>query len=319
MTAETGDALRGEAIGWHLRIADGSVEDWDAFTAWLGANPAHARAYDAIEMLDAEAGIAVAAALPPALVAANDDTPVASRRWWLGGSAVAAMVAVAVAFGSQLLPGRDLYEVSSAPGATRNIVLSSGDTIALNGGSSVMLDRKDVRFASLERGEAAFGITHDPARPFMVEVGDERIQDVGTVFNVARGEDGVRVAVASGVVLYNPGREAVRLGAGNALSDAGGSNPVVLAKVDPADVGAWRTGRLSYDDAPLSRVAADLARATGQRVRVASALAGRQFSGTIRLSADRTVLFADVAQLLDVEALHGNNGWTLVARPRAAR
>ena len=139
----------------------------------------------------------------------------------------------------------------------------------------------------------------------------------GTVFNVARGDDGVRVAVASGMVLYNPGREAVRLGAGDALSDAGGSSPIVLAKVDPANVGAWRSGRLSYDNAPLSRIAADLARATGQRVRIAPALAGRQFSGTIRLNPDRAVLFADVAQLLDVEALRGNGGWTLVARPRA--
>ena len=88
------------------------------------------------------------------------------------------MLAVAVAVGSQLRSGRDLYEISSAPGATRSIIVASGDTITLNGGSSVMLDRKDVRFASLERGEASFGITHDPARPFIVEIGDERIQDV---------------------------------------------------------------------------------------------------------------------------------------------
>ncbi len=316
MTAETQEALRGEAIGWHLRVADGSVEDWEAFTAWLGANPAHVRAYDAIEMLDAEA-TAVAAALPPALVAANDDMPVTSRKWWLGGSAVAAMLAVAVMFGAQGFPGHDLYKVTSPPGATRTILLASGDTITLNGDSTVVLDHKNLRFASLEHGEASFGIRHDPANPFIVEVGDERIQDVGTVFNVARGEDGVRIAVAQGAVLYNPGREAVHLGAGEALSDPGGVSPVVLARVDPADVGSWRSGRLSYDDAPLSRVASDLSRATGQRVRLAPALAARQFSGTIRLNADRAALFADVAHLLDVEARHSNDGWTLVARPRA--
>lgn len=318
MTAETGEALRGEAIGWHLRIADGSLEDWEAFTAWLEASPENGRAYDRIEALDAEAGGAVAAALPPALVAANDDTPVPVRRRWLGGAAVAASVALAVLVGTQLVPGRDLYRVESAPGAIRSVVLASGDSITLNGDSSVMLDRRNVRFASLERGEASFAVTHNPDAPFVVEVGDERIQDVGTEFNVTRGADGVQLAVAKGVVLYNPGREAVRLQAGQALQDPGGSGAIVLARVDPANVGSWRSHRLSYDGAPLQRVTADLSRATGQRIRIAPALAMRPFSGTIRLPADGDIVVDDVAQLLGTQARRDGDGWTLVARPRAA-
>jgi len=319
MTNEAAEALSDAAIGWHLRLADGSGEDWEAFTAWLEQSPAHASAYDAIEALDAEAGAVVAAAVPPSLVAANDDTPVRSRLWWFGGAAVAASVAGAMLLGSQGLPGREVYRIESRPGQTRHVVLASGDTITLNGDSRVMLDRRNVRFAALERGEASFGITHDAAAPFLVEVGDDRIQDVGTEFNVARGEDGVRVAVAKGVVVYNPGREAVRLGAGQVLSDPGGDGAVVLTRVDPANVGAWRSGRLSYDAAPLSQVAVDLSRATGQRVRVAPALADRRFSGTIRISASRDVLFGDLAQMLGAEARREHDGWTLVARPRAAQ
>lgn len=320
MTRETGEALRGAAVDWHVRIADGGVETWEAFTLWLEADPAHANAYDAVAALDDEAGAAVAAALlpPPALHAANDAGPPVRRRWLAGGGAIAAMVALAVTLGPRVWPGRDLYRVESAPGVVRSIVLASGDTITLNGGSSVMLDRKNLRYASLERGEAAFGITHDASAPFMVEAGDERIQDVGTVFNVARGDDGVRVAVAEGSVVYNPGREAVRLRAGEALRDPGGTAPVVLARVDPSGVAAWRKGRLSYADAPFSLIASDLARATGFAVHVAPSLAGRQFSGTIRLGADRAALMADVARLLDVEARHGPDGWTLAPRPRAA-
>ena len=90
MTADRIETLREEAICWHVRIADGSADDWEAFVVWLGADPAHAEAYDAIEAVDAEAGPAILEAQPPRPQAANDDSPNPSRGWgagwrpWLG-------------------------------------------------------------------------------------------------------------------------------------------------------------------------------------------------------------------------------------------
>lgn len=318
MTAERDETLREEAICWHVRIADGSADDWEAFVDWLGADPAHAEAYDAIEAVDAEAGPAILEAQPPMPQAANDDSPRPTRRWWWGGG-VAASVALAAIFGPGLVQRGDPYQVATLAGQTRTVALPSGDRIALNGNSSITLDHQNPRFAKLERGEAVFTIRHDPKAPFVVHVGEERIQDVGTVFNVVRDEDGVRVAVAEGSVLYNPESEAVTLAAGESLRDPGGNGAMIRTGVDPNAVGSWREGRLSYNATPLSLVAADLARAIGEKVKLDPVLESQRFTGTIKLDTDRARLFADLAILLNVRAEHSASGWKLVARNRAGR
>ena len=315
MIAERDETLRAEAIRWHLRIADGSAEDWEAFVAWLDADVTHAHAYDAIEAADAEAGPALLEAQPPTLQAANDDGPNGQRRWW--GGAAAASLALALAVSPGLVQRDDPYTVATAAGQKRTIALASGDRIALNGNSSITLDHRNLRFAKLEQGEAVFMIRHDPAAPFMLQVGDKRIQDVGTEFNVVRDEDGVRVAVAEGKVLYNPDREAIRLAAGESLHDRAGESLIVRSRVDPASVGAWRAGRLSYTAMPLALVAADLERAIGEKVSLAGDLRTQPFTGTITLDSNRARLFEDLAILLDARATHSSSGWRLVTRGRA--
>lgn len=325
MTAERHEALREQAIRWHVRIADGTADDWEAFVAWLGADPSHAQVYDEIEAADAIAGPALleaeapapAVAVPPLPAAANDDQPRVSRRWWLGGSAAAAALALAVGIGPGLMRASDPYQVTTGPGESRVVTLASGDRIAMNGGSTLMLDRRNPRFAKLEQGEAMFTITHDRDAPFVVHVGEQRIEDVGTVFNVVRDGSGVRVAVAEGSVIYDPEGQAVTLAAGQALSDPAGNGASIRSDIDPEAVGTWREGRLSYAAAPLSLVATDLARATGQTVRLDPALSGRRFTGTIRIDADRDRLFGDLAQLLGVGAERTDGGWILTARERA--
>ena len=213
MTAERRLALREEAIMWHVRIAEGDADDWEAFVDWLDADPAHVAAYDEVEAADHEVGPAVLAACPStsagAAVAANDDGPASfARRRWLS-VAVAAVLALGVIFGTGVLPRSEPYLVATAAGETRTVTLPSGDRIALNGDTRITLDRKNPRFASLERGEAAFTVKHDPSDPFVLHIGQDRIEDVGTVFNVLHEKGRTRVDVAEGAVLYNPDHEAV--------------------------------------------------------------------------------------------------------------
>ena len=42
-----------QAIAWHVRQGGMSAADWQAFIAWLEADPAHARAFDRIALMDA--------------------------------------------------------------------------------------------------------------------------------------------------------------------------------------------------------------------------------------------------------------------------
>ncbi|HET8613746.1 MAG TPA: FecR domain-containing protein [Sphingomonas sp.] len=318
MSLKADDPLRAAAIEWRIRLRDGGAADWEAFVDWLEADPARSEAYDAAAMEDAALGDAID--LSRSAAPANDDgaPPVRSglRHYsWIG--AAAAVLLLAVLIGWPLMQSADEYRIATPPGVQRMIELDGGDRIALNGGSAILLKKGDARFASLERGEALFDIRHDPKRPFELVVGDSHIRDVGTRFDVVRDE-GVRVAVAEGSILYNPRREAVLLKAGQALVDAPGDTAIKVSEVQPSAVGGWRIGHLSYRGAPVARVAGDLSRTLGVPVTVDPTLADRRFTGTIHLGGNLPGLFAHVGAVLDVDARPRGKGWELTSASRAA-
>jgi transmembrane sensor len=256
------ETIRAEALDWAVRTGDPAFTDWDAFAVWLEADLAHARAYDVVSVAVEDAARLVAQNGP-----ANDDLidvrP--SRRWhpaWLAGG-MAAAAALIVAVWTIGLPGRDLYMVETSPGETRSVALENGTQVALAGGTAMAFDRDDTRFARLDRGQALFTVRHDAQRPFEVLVGKERLVDLGTVFDVRSDAGALSVAVAEGAVSYEPEGAAVRVGPGQVLRRAAGATDLVLADVPAEQVGEWKEGRLTFEAAPLSEVAARLTRATG--------------------------------------------------------
>jgi len=253
------EMIREEAARWAVRTGDPGFDDWDGFMLWLEADPAHARAYDAVStaVLDA---VELAAAAPANDVI--DGVPVTrpTRRVWLG-SAIAASLAFVGGVWLWQSHSRDIYAVETAPGQMRTVELETGTRVDLAGGTTVRLDRKDPRYAVLDKGQALFTVRHDAARPFHVEAGDATLVDLGTVFDVSRDGAHLSVGVAEGAVGYNPKGENLRLAPGDRLvADAGN---VTLGHVPAREVGEWREGRLTFDGTPLSEVAARLTRATG--------------------------------------------------------
>ena len=307
----TDEAILAQAIDWHIRLREERPEDWEAFALWLEGDPRHAQAYDSLLLADADLGAALAAQ-PPA--AANDDiseaAPMAARRRWAAGAGAIAAALVAAVLLRPAAPAASDYAVTTGPGE-RKMIAIGGNEIALNGATRLVLRHGDGRFARLDGGEARFSIRHDAANPFMIEVGQDRIQDVGTVFNVARDEAGLRIAVAEGAILYNPDREAVAVGAGHLLRVPAQGDRILLAALAPAEVAGWHNGRLAYHDAPLTELAADLGRALGTKVRLADGVAQRHFTGVIRIGHDRTALFHRLGILLDLDARQDANGWIL--------
>ena len=313
---ETRNEMEVAAIGWVIRLRAARAEDWEAFVGWLEADPAHAEIYDEVALADEALGRLPsnrAAAVP----AAREPAPSrhAGRRVFLGWGIAAALVGT-VGYVS-LRSGEDLLTITTPPGERRSLDLVDGSRIDLNGATTVVLDRNRPRQARLEKGEALFTIVHDPARPFGVEAGGTYIKDVGTVFNVVHAGGDVEVAVAEGQVIFNPGREAVSLSPGMTIRTQGRRASVTRGEAEA--VGAWRSGRLSYAGASLSRIADDLSRNIGVPVRVDPALSGRRFSGVIVLDADRALLFRRVAALLEVEARKSGDGWILTSAAGAAR
>lgn len=299
------DRTLDEAAGWAVRTGDPSFGDWDGFTQWLESDPAHALAYDLVTAKASDAADLLAGEPQ----AANDDAPVFTpRRRWLGGAISLALIGVAAV---TLWPRGGTYVVETAPGETRLIALGEGDEITLGGGSSITLDKGNLRFAELERGQALFSVRHDPSKPFRVEVGEEQLIDIGTVFDVRFTGRATTVAVAKGAVVFNPTKQNVQIDPGHFLSSAEGSDEYELGAVAASQVGEWRDGRLTFQNATLADVADDLSRATGMRF-AASGASGRRVSGSLLVAPVRTDP-GSVGALLGVNVRKNGSGWMLEA------
>jgi transmembrane sensor len=304
MTNE-GQHIREAAIGWVIRLRDPAFDDWDGFTAWLEADARHNAAYETAALADVDMAQVLSVPAPRPIMAVPSRAP--ARRLVLGSVLAASLVAF---FGFSALQS-DTYAIETVPGERRSVTLASGDRIDMNGGTRLVLDRDNVRFAELERGEALFTVRHDEARPFVVQAGDTVLRDVGTVFNVTHGEGALDLAVSEGAVLFDPEGEAVTVPAGRALRSTD-EGKAAVRDVALTDVAGWREGRLAYSDTPLSQVAADLSRNLGVEVRV-SGRAQRAFSGVILLERGDPAFFRKVGALLDVQVRQSGEGWVLVA------
>ena len=309
MKIRISDTAHADAIDWHVRLAHGDGAAWDLFTVWLEADATHGAAYDAVEAADAE----VVPLLPPTRNPLIVLVPVRrrTRGWVAWGGAAAAAAAVAVVTVWTVEPETRRYAIATAPGEMRIVAIDGATQVTLNGATRLTLDHANLRFAALESGEALFKVRHDPAAPFIVEVGEDRIQDAGTVFNVVRRAGELQVAVAEGEIVYNPDREAVRLRPGQSLVDGTSKEPIVIANVAADTVGTWRLGRLSYAAEPLARVAADLERSLGTRIAVARTLTARRFSGTIVFDRSGPSQLTRLGPVLGVELHSEGDGWTM--------
>lgn len=317
MIAERADILE-QAILWHLRLPDANSDDWRAFVEWLEASPEHAETYDRLALDDRS----LVAPFEPAQRSQSSRIALVReprRRPWLWQSAAAVLVA-GVLFGGLLAlvrPGlrqSHPYLVATALGETRSIQLAGGTIIEMNGGTRLMLDRENPRFAALEAGEAIFRVGHDPKFPFSVRSGDIELRDMGTVFNVTRQGKRLTVEVSDGAVMFQPQREAVVLRPGSQLTVQGDKDRVVIGRVDKTSVGSWQRGWIVLHDTPVTDAAGAIERATGARIVVAQELANMPFTGSIRLSGGAAGAVPRFAQLLGARSDFESGTWSLTPR-----
>lgn len=308
---EAREQIMDQAIGWTIRLRHAEAGHWQDFVQWLEADAAHRAAYLEVASLDLRVAELFEQNRSPDAAPARQRAPVVGRRALLAVGASAAAAAVAYF----MLPGPStLYAVETEPGERRAINLARGTRIDLNGASRILLDREDARFARLERGEALFTVFHEPSNPFQVEAGDAVIRNVGTVFNVLSDRETLVVEVSEGAVLFTADGEAVGLRAGETIRKEG--NRIIAGRREPATIGGWRQGRLSYSSASYSEVARDLSRNSGLAVRAAPEVAGRRFSGVILLDGDREQLRRRISALLDVDVRLAGEGWILAPPDR---
>lgn len=309
------DAIADAAAAWYIASIHDDM-DWDGFTAWLEADPRHQAAYDEVALADAlldEHRPALSIALP-----ANDEAerapPVPVRRRWAAwtGAAIAASLALVLAVPQFSGAPAQRYRTGAQ---SQEVALADGSRVLLAPRSSLEVSGRGDRIELA--GGAWFDIRHDPSRELAISAGGVKITDIGTRFDVQADAGRVRVEVAEGQVsVSSPELDApVRLTQGRSFDYDGVAGTAVSASIAAADIGEWRSGRLTYDASPLALVANDLARYAGKRVTLGSGLADRQFSGTLALG-DGEAALRDLSQLMGLRLVRGPDGDYRLERPR---
>src|SRR3954468_13479264 len=274
--------------------------------AWLEANPQDralverldvATNFDAAGDVDVEAALVrvhqkIAAPQRPSLKLERGGAPATHNRR-RGTIAVVAAIAAAAAAVFVLTRGHDVTQEPAR--ATKHFAAGVGktDSVLLADGSRVILGPQSTlevpgTFGAGDRtvtltGDAYFDVRHDASKPFRVHAGSAVIEDVGTTFTIESDAAAMAtVSVVSGTVRLsraNATAPGVVLAAGDrgALGEAGDAQ-VERNVVRPEDT-EWISGRLSFRDAPLARVAAEMERWDGVKVRIAdSAMVGRRIT-----------------------------------------
>jgi transmembrane sensor len=298
--ARSQDTTDVQAALWATRRDAGlDAGDEARFQQWLAADPAHATAYadlapglERVRRLPAGTVQALKQGLAADQARARPRPAPASpgRRSWMLGmlprTALAASVAALAGsgwLGWQHWQSQPTFarQYAAGRGQRLNVELPDGSTLQLDTATRIEVllyrHRREVRLLD---GQAMFAVRHDAVSPFEVLAGATRITVVGTRFSVRHTQAGMEagktvVAVESGRVRVaealpaGQGRPAVELVAGQGVSADGQGRLGATVALQPEGVGAWRKGRVSFNDTPLADALAEFERygATGLFVR----------------------------------------------------
>lgn len=276
----SGADVEAQAAEWMARRQSGEMTEAERvrFDAWLAADLSHRAAYGRLEgiwqSLDLVPGIETV--LPEA-----GNTTSRKRRAWLplaaAGIAAAAAIVVVVAWFTWPVPVETQRYVS-ATAETRQIVLSDGSQITLRADSALVttLSRHN-RSVQLEYGGAYFIVARDEQRPFVVQTANTQLRVLGTEFDVLRGPKLIQVSVNHGTVelddlssrdVMAADRKLV-LVAGEQVAASYAGAFGAKHSFDPEQTLGWRDGRLSYQNARLEDVLADVNRYRDVKIRIA--------------------------------------------------
>lgn len=319
------------AADWMDRFDTLSPSELEALQAWLAESEQNRRAFAAMEsaLLDDALGEAVdlvrtapAPAAAPAFASRLPPRPGPWRRGLQLGLPIAAAVAgIAVlspVFSPAPQPARDKpVDYATPVGVRADATLRDRSVVHLDAASAVRVSfSRSSREVQLERGEAMFEVTHDPARPFDVDAGGATVTAVGTIFDVERLDDAVDIRVFQGVVrVRSAGGDVSLLHAGEQLALEGARHGVVK-RFSPDIAQTWRSDWLQADNAPLRQVVARLNRYSPKPIVLKSeGLSDIALSGRFDLKRTDTTITM-ISTLLGLDVVRDPHTIYLARRPR---
>ncbi|NBF10471.1 FecR family protein [Pseudomonas sp. Fl4BN1] len=253
------DQANRAAVDWLLKLESSTPGDavQQAFAHWLAQSGEHAAAWQRVNaVLSQPLQQLQGAGQLQAASRALRSLPSPARRKVLGGGlALLVLGGGAAGLVNRVLPlGQVLADLDTATGQRKSMTLADGSRIHLNARSAV-----DIRFDAgqrrivLREGTVQVEVAADPARPFIVESREGRVQALGTRFMVSRNDLGSLVSVQQhSVLLSTPQGRQQRVEAGEAFAfNAQGIErqaPSLRTRVD------WLDGRIDVRNEPLGEL-----------------------------------------------------------------
>jgi transmembrane sensor len=283
------DTRKDAAIDWFLRRGAGplTAREAQAFDAWLAQDPENEETYAALDLVWSATNEVedhpVVSERNRALTKAVDRARTTRRT-------VTAALAVAILGGA----GAGWYGlVAPKPLATQAFETAVGQqaTVTLPDGSRITLNTdtvvhtradKNRRLVYLDKGQAFFRVAHDRRHPFVVTAAGRTVTALGTAFDVRVDHGALKVVLVEGKVRVEsaPARAltaTARPGVAPGPVNAGASPRATemtagseLVAPDDADwrltrtnvnrETSWLRGQITFDDAPLGDIVAELNR-----------------------------------------------------------
>lgn len=283
--------IQAKAAVW---IEERESEDWsDArqaeFDAWVGQSPAHLVAFLRADAVWKRADRFRALGRPGGPMKPDSSGGSASKTPFLKIAAALVVISLAATGAFTLFQGPKAQTYSTTIGGRETLTLDDGSQIELNTNTSVRVAYgANQRNVWLDKGEAYFRITHDPAHPFMVTLGDKRVTDLGTKFLIRRNSDQVEVALLEGKARFedavgSPHSRQATLMPGDVVTATENSMSLTRKSTQTmANELAWRSGMLVFDHAMLIDIAKEYNRYNRTKLVIAdAATAHLTISGTL--------------------------------------
>lgn len=269
---------------WMARLQEGSLgknmsdAEKQAFKEWLNENPDNPDKFDAC--LEAWALSKDLENHSDIMMLLGEEVPELSEHeapvqkkylHLIYGSVAACFMLIALSFvvlqyGSS--PNSQM-QYQTGIGEQTVYTLPDGSRVHMNTDTRLSLNfTAKGRELRLLRGEAAFDVVHDKARPFDVLSGKGRVRAIGTRFNVFNNGEKVTISVLEGVVQVSSASdmkeisEAIgpKLIIGQQMSYNNKGAMSEVKDIDVAKIQTWQQGRLEFLNAPLSDVISEMNR-----------------------------------------------------------
>lgn len=294
------EQLAEEAASWFIRMRAEQVAEPERqrFQGWLALSETHQREYASFEKLW---GALDGLSRPP---------PRKKRRV-ASVAALVSLLSIAFIYTNAAVN----VEKSTKIGVAEQLVLADGSVIEVDADTVLQVDyslwRRQI---TLERGQALFKVA--PGwRPFEVKVGEGRLRDIGTTFNVLEDHGKVTVAVSEGAVEISLDASPKRylLTGGNLASFAAGEISAAR-KITPQAAEAWLNNRWYFEDASLGEVVSQINRQHERPIRLADTSLERYRVSGVFDRTDRAGLLKALGVILPIKAEETASGTLLHQR-----